>query len=488
MGAPDLISEIPPPGAVWCTGSITRSLVASLVEVPSWREVQEIRQDRSQASGRASEWQRDASTLPSAGAHRITILAATYREKGKNPSRSTRGKSAREYTTITGRGRMPTSSIWGHPNHTMVPSPNKANALTNVTPLLRDSARPTSIGTSTKYQPSYQQQQPQPSPFPQQPYNPRLSTSSVSSTGSAAPVIPMSPGQHSVSTSAGGGASSLGMGNDGSVYLSAASSLAGGLGPVNGITTGTESQEHQNPDSGFTNREKTGYEGYDGYETSAPMQMPINLEEDEDIPYTRAQGFAQQITPANLSINLYRGSDEPYLPAHQSQPMSIPFPSPGRLGPGGIEQYDGHSGHQMYTAPHAGPGGPAGNGNRKLQQPSPSRATGPMGVSISPLPWGRNNGPNANLRAQSANNGAMQLRGGMGGPNQSSGFERPTSAMSGRALAHGDTTGQREGPNVGKENVNLASNADGLQGLGIARAESPAMAVSSPIVWIDNPC
>lgn len=464
------------------------SLVAFLVEVPFGREVQEICQDGSQASGTASDWQHDASTLPSAGAHRITVLAVTYREKGKNPARSTGGKSAREYTTITGRGRMPTSSIWGHPNHTTAPSPNKANALSNVTPLLRDSARPTSIGTPTKYQPSYQQQQPQPSPFPPQPYNPRLSTSSVSSTGSAAPVIPMSPGQHSVSTSAGGGASSLGMGNDGSVYLSAASSLAGGPGPLNGSTIGTESQEHQNTDSGFTIRKNIGYEGYDGYETGAPMQMPINLEEDEDIPYTRGPGFAPQITPANPSINLYQRSDEAYLPAHQSQPMSIPFPSPGRLGPGGMEQYDGHSGHQMYIAPHAGPGGSAGNGNRKLQQPSPSRATGPMGASISPLPWGRNNGLNTNLRTQPANNGAMQLRGGMGGPNQPLGFERPTSAMSGRALAHGDSTGQRDGPNVGKENANLASNADGLQGLGIARAESPAMAVSSPNVWIDDPC
>ena len=68
------------------------SLVAFLVEVPFGREVQEICQDGSQASGRASDWQHDASTLPSAGAHRITVLAVTYREKGKNPARSTGGE------------------------------------------------------------------------------------------------------------------------------------------------------------------------------------------------------------------------------------------------------------------------------------------------------------------------------------------------------------------------------------------------------------
>ncbi|GHJ86876.1 hypothetical protein NliqN6_3278 [Naganishia liquefaciens] len=371
---------------------------------------------------------------------------------------------------------MPTSSIWGHPNHITGPSPNKVNTLSNGTPLLRDSARPTSVGTSASYQSSYQQQQSQPSPFPQPPFNPRLSTSSVSSTGSAAPVIPMSPGQHSVSTSAGGGASSLGMGNDGSVYLSAASSLAGGMGTVNENIAGVDGQGYRNTDSGFTIRENAGYEGYDGYETAAPMQMPINLEEDEDIPYSRGQGYAHQTTSANPNINLYQRSDEAYLPAHQSQPMSIPFTSPGRLGPAGVEQYEGHLGHQMYPAAHGGPGGSAGNGNRKLQQPSPSRVPGPVGASISPLPWGRNNGITANFRQQSANNGPMQLRGVLVAQNQPSGSERPTSAMSGRGQPHGDPTNQREGTNIGKENGNAASNADGLQGLGIARAESPAMA------------
>lgn len=56
------------------------------------------------------------------------------------------------------------------------------------------------------------------------------------------------------------------------------------------------------------------------------------------------------------------------------------------------------------------------------------------------------------------------------------------SAMSGRGYAYGESMGQRDQGNYAKESVATPANADGLQGLGIARAESPAMAVSSSIV------
>jgi hypothetical protein len=288
----------------------------------------------------------------------------------------------------------------------------------------------------------------------------------------------MSPGQNSMaSTSAGGGASSLGMGHDGSVYLSAASSLTGASGLLNGNSSGAEGHDIHHADSGYTVRDHAVYEGYEG---NAPMQMPINLEEDEDMqPYPRGQGFAQIPTSSNPSINFYQHSDT-YLDTHQSQPVSIPFPSPNRLGPGSADQYDAHSGQQMYAvAPGGGPGGSAGNGNRTLQQPSPSRSAGPTGASISPLPWGRNNGFNPNVRHQPPTNGGMQQRGGMGAQNAPNGFERPTSAMSGRGYAYGEPAGQRDGIGYGKDSSLAAPNADGLQGLGIARAESPAMAVST---------
>lgn len=412
------------------------------------------------------------------GSH--SSLQHSIRRENTNTDNNARD-DIREFPATTCQGRMPSSSIWGHPNQISGPSPSKAHLLEglgNGTSFTRDSSRATSIGTPTKNQTSQQHQQSyqqsQPSPFPQQPYNPRLSTSSASSNGSVPPEIPMSPGQNSMaSTSAGGGASSLGMGHDGLVYLSAASSLTGGSGLLNGNSGGAEGREVNHAGSGYTVREHAGYEGYEG---NAPMQMPINLEEDEDMqPYPRGQGFSQIPTSGNPSINFFQHSDT-YLDAHQSQPVSIPFPSPGRLGPGSADQYD-HSGHQMYAgAPGGGPDGSAGNGNRTLQQPSPSRSAGPTGTSISPLPWGRNNGFNPNVRQQTSTNGGMQSRGGMGSQNAPNGFERPTSAMSGRGHAYGEPAGHRE--SYGKDSNLAAPNADGLQGLGIARAESPAMAVS----------
>lgn len=410
----------------------------------------------------------------------------------------------------TPKDRMPASSIWGHPHTVTAPSPSKTQSLPGPgNPFSQSSSRPTPIGTPTKQQQFYHQQAPSSFTQQQTPYNPRLSTSSsASSTNSAAAAgMPMSPGQISTSSTSAGGASVNGMGHEGSIYLSAASSLTGvGLGTMDS-RVGNEVDHNGNlhAESGYTIRDEANFRSI---EDAAPMRMPLNLEEEdeEEHAYARGQGYL-----ANPSINLFQHADDAYLVPQQSQPVSIPLSSPGRLAPGMVggptggttDHYDAHSGQQqMYAVSPGGAttplGASAGNSGHTLQQPSPSRAIASVGVgSISPLPWGRNNGPSSNNNNHHhhhhANNGRggpnqVSRNGGLGGgmtaQNASNGFERPTSAMSSRGYGYGEPGNQRDGlGSSGKEtaggNGNSSSNANGLQGIGIARADSPAMAVSS---------
>lgn len=394
-----------------------------------------------------------------------------------------RGKQA------TLESRMPASSIWGHPHTVTAPSPSKTHALANGIPFSQSTSRPTPIGTPTKQQHFYQQQPPASYPQQQVPYNPRLSTSSsVSSTNSAAAAgMPMSPGQNSATSTSAGGTS--GIGNEGSVYLSAASSLTGvGLG---GNEVDLNATLHA--DSGYMIRENGNL--HHVVEDAAPMRMPLNLEEDdEEHAYSREQGY-YAAKSANPSINLFQHTDDAFLGPQQSQPVSIPLSTPGRLAPGitggtaggTVDHYDGHSVQQQI--------GSTGNGGRILQQPSPSRAAGPSAGSISPLPWGRNNVSNINHHNlhhhhgnnMGNNNNQVQRNAGFAGgtsvQNAPNGFDRPTSAMSGRGYGYGEPMNSREGSGgSGREtpggNGNPNANANGLQGIGIARAESPAMAVS----------
>lgn len=385
---------------------------------------------------------------------------------------------------------MPASSIWGHPHTINAPSPSKTHSLANGNTFSHSASRPTTNGTETKQQQFYHQPS---SAYNQQQvlYNPRLSTSSsVSSTNSASAAgTPMSPGQNSTSGTSAGGTS--GIGHEGSVYLSAASSLTGiGMGAMDG-RAGSEVDINatMRSDSGYTIRQDD--DSQQG-EDAAPMRMPLNLEDDEDPAYPRDQGLCTR-KPVNPSINLYQHADDAFLASQQSQPVSIPLSAPGRLAPGGMagtsggtsDHFDAHSAQQM---------GSIGNGGRILQQPSPSRVSGPSAGSISPLPWGRNNMHNnsqhhlqhPHLNNIVGNNIQMQRNAGFGGPsaqNPLNGFERPTSAMSGRGYGYGEPMNSREGSGgSGRETPGVQGNpnpnANGLQGIGIARAESPAMAVS----------
>lgn len=391
---------------------------------------------------------------------------------------------------------MPASSIWGHPHTITAPSPSKTQSLASGTPFSQSTSRPTPIGTPTKQQHFYHQQPPASYTQQHAPYNPRLSTSSsVSSTNSAAAAgMPMSPGQNSATSTSAGGTS--GIGHEGSVYLSAASSLTGvDLGAMDaraGKEVDLNSTLHL--DGGYTVQETGNLQHV--VEDAAPMRMPLNLEEDdEEHAYSRNQGYYAPKS-ANPSINLFQHADDAFVVPQQSQPVSIPLSTPGRLAPGAMggvgagtaDHYDGPSGQQHI--------GSTGNGGRILQQPSPSRAAGPSAGSISPLPWGRNNAPNANQHnphhyhgntGMGNNNIQVQRNAGFGGgtstQNAPNGFDRPTSAMSGRGYSYGEPMKSREGSNgSGREtpggNGTPNANANGLQGIGIARAESPAMAVS----------
>ncbi|KAJ9106752.1 hypothetical protein QFC19_003064 [Naganishia cerealis] len=314
----------------------------------------------------------------------------------------------------------------------------------------------------------------------------------------------MSPGQISTSMTSTGGASSGGRVHEGSVYFSAASSLTGnGNGSIDGRPSNeADIVETSRREEGFNRQEESNL---DGAGDTAPMRMPLDLEEDEEVhDLSQSQSFNNPPL-ANPSINLFQHNDNiPYLQPHQSQPVSIPLASPGRLAPGmtGVNNgntgyYESHPGQQqMYAASSSGAttplGASGGNGTRVLQQPSPSRRVGGLSAeSISPLPWGRSNSSAQNNNIHNGGQGMVGMNHGyrngasstgLAGNSTANGFDRPTSAMSSRGYGYGETMGMKDGSSGSGRDSGIGggaavnSNANGLQGIGIARAESPAMA------------
>ncbi|KAJ9096455.1 hypothetical protein QFC21_005277 [Naganishia friedmannii] len=361
---------------------------------------------------------------------------------------------------------------------------------------------------------------------PQQQQHTRIPTSSSTTSIPSAENGMMSPGPISTSV-----ASSSGRGRQegSSVYYSAASSLSGGNAA--GEATGSE-VDHADS----TGREDSGYRIGAGGDGGEEMRMPLDLE-DDDLQQQRRllqhapQAYIHTTQPAsannNPSINLFQHHSDNHqnnhttstpsylLPHSSTQPVSIPFPSPnhGRLAPGT---------NGTTTANAA-----SGERRTMLQQPSPTRrsaaaAAGGSGTSaftnsaletgsassISPLPWNRvtNTYTNTNSNLSAQNSHAAGGAGGQGplGVNHHQGYRtasqnvagggaggggyegRPTSAMSSRGYGLGEGLlgikdgaggqGQGNARDFAAVMMRDHSNATGLQGIGIARAESPAMA------------